>query len=70
MVSQIPFPEDIEQGWMKDFVYFPDLTMDCIRYYAKKVFQKKVKGGCKSSHANHVRNVEFNNISDCIRFVF
>ena len=29
----IPFPEDIEQGWMKDFVYFPDLTMDCIRYY-------------------------------------
>ena len=32
----IPFPEDIEQGWMKDFVYFPDLTMDCIRDYAKK----------------------------------
>ena len=32
----IPFPEDIEQGWMKDFVYFPNLTMDCIRDYAKK----------------------------------
>ena len=37
----IPFSEDIEQGWMKDFVYFPDLTMDCIRDYAKKSSSEK-----------------------------
>ena len=37
----IPFPEDIERGWMKDFVYFPDLTMDCIRDYAKKSISEK-----------------------------
>ena len=43
----IPFPEDIEQGWMKDFVYFPDLTMDCL--CQEKYFRKRVKGGCKSS---------------------
>ena len=67
----IPFPEDIEQGWMKDFVYFPDLTMDCIRDYAKKsISEKGLKEGANLQHANHVRNVEFNNISDCIRFVF
>ena len=65
----IPFPEDI--GWMKDFVYFPDLTMDCIRDYAKKsISEKGLKEGANLQYANHVRNVEFNNISDCIRFVF
>ena len=37
----IPFPEDIEQGWMKDFVYFPDVTMDCKEIMPRKVFQKK-----------------------------
>ena len=37
----IPFPEDIEQGWMKDFVYFPDLTMDCEEIMPRNVCQKK-----------------------------
>ena len=37
----IPFPEDIEQGWMKDFVYFPDLTMDCIRDFLDSCFMER-----------------------------
>ena len=50
-------PEDIEQGWMKDFVYFPDLTMDCIRDYAKKsISEKGLKEDANLQHANHVRN--------------
>ena len=35
----IPFPEDIEQSWMKDFVIFQ--IMDCIRDYAKKSISEK-----------------------------
>ena len=34
----------------------------------RKVFQKGE--GAILQHANHVRNVESNNISDCIKFVF
>ena len=64
----IPFPEDIEDI-MK--IYIPDLSMDCIIYYAKKsISEKGSKEGANLQHANHVRNVEFNNISDCIKFVF
>ena len=56
---------------MKDFVYFPDLTMECIREYAKKsISEKGLKEGANLQHANRVRNVEFNNISDYIKFVF
>ena len=66
----ILFPEDIEQGWMKDFVYFPDLTMDCLRDYAKKsISEKGLNEGANLQRDNHVRNVEFNNISDSIKFV-
>ena len=67
----IPFPEDIAEGWMKEFVYFPDVTMDCLRNYAKKsISEKGFKEGANLHRANHVRNVEFNNISDCIKFGF
>ena len=67
----IPFPEDIEQGWMTDFVYFPDLTMDCVRDYAKKsITEEGLNEGANLQRANRVRNVEFNNISNCIKFVF
>ena len=38
----IPFPEVILQGWMNDYSYYPDLTMDCLTDYAKKVYLKKV----------------------------
>ena len=27
----IPFPEVIQQGWMKEYVYFPYLTMDYLK---------------------------------------
>ena len=33
---KIPFPEEIVAGWMKDLVYLPDLTRDCLKSYAKK----------------------------------
>ena len=56
---------------MKDFVYFPDLTMDCFRDYAKKsISENGLKEGANLRRAKHVGNVEFNNISDCIKFVF
>ena len=51
-VDGITIPKDIKQGccWMKDFVYFPDLTMDCLRDYAKKsISEKGLKEGCESS---------------------
>ena len=38
----IPFPEVIMQGWMNDYIYYPNLTMDCLTHYAKKVYLKKV----------------------------
>ena len=39
--------------------------------YAKKsISEKRLKEGANLQHANHVKNVEFNNISDCIKFVF
>ena len=50
---------------MKDYIYFPDLTMDCLTDYAKKnIPEKDCKDGANLYRANHVRNVEFNNISD------
>ena len=67
----IPFPEVIQQGWMKVYVYFPDLTMDCLNEYAKKsISEKGCKEGENLQRAGHVRNVQFNNISDCIKFGF
>ena len=42
---KIPFPEEIVAGWMKDLVYLPDLTLDCLKSYAKKsVAEKGFKG--------------------------
>ena len=26
---KIPFPEELELGWMSDFTYIPHITMDC-----------------------------------------
>ena len=45
--------------------------MNCLRDYAKKsISAKGFNEGANIQRANHVRNVEFNNISDCIKFVF
>ena len=43
---KIPFPEEIVAGWMKDLVYLHDLTLDCLKSYAKKsVAEKGFKEG-------------------------
>ena len=47
----IPFPEDIEEDWMKDFVYFPDQTMDCLRECQEKYFS----GTTNKSVNNHTK---------------
>ena len=56
---------------MNDYSYYPDLTMDCLTDYAKKsISEKGCKEGANLHRANHVRNVQFNNISDCIKYGF
>ena len=60
----IPFPAVIMKDWVKDYIYFPNLTMDCLEDYAreKSIAVKGCKKGANLHRANHVRNVEFNNI--------
>ena len=59
------------QGWIKDYLYYPDLTKECLTNFAKKgISEKGCKEGANLHCANHVRNVEFNNISDCIKYGF
>ena len=54
---------------MKDLVFLPDLTLDCLKSYAKKsVSEKGFKEGKNLQLANHVRSVQYNNISDCIKY--
>ena len=36
ITDKIPFPEEIVAGWMKDLVYLPDLTLDCLKSTCKK----------------------------------
>ena len=40
------------------------------RLCKKSISENGLKEGANLQHANHVRNVEFNNISDYINFVF
>ena len=68
---QIPFPEELACGWFKDFCYYPNLTLDCLKDYAKKcVVEKAFKEGLNLSNGNHVSNVEFNNIAECLKYCF
>ena len=68
---KIPFPEELELGWMSDFTYIPHITMDCLKRYAKKsISEKSFREGMNLNSANHVSNVQFNNISSCIKYAF
>ena len=68
---KIPFPEEIVAGWMKDLVYLPDFTLDCLKSYSKKsVAEKGVKEGENVQLTNHVRSVEHNNISELHKVLF
>ena len=37
--TYIYIPEVIMQGWMNDYIYYPDLTMDCLTDYAKNIWK-------------------------------
>ena len=68
---KIPFPEELGPGWMSEFTYIPHITMDCLKKYAKKsISEKSFREGMNLNSANHVSNVQFNNISSCIKYVF
>ena len=56
---------------MSDFTYIPHITMDCLKRYAKKsISEKSFREGMNLNSANHVSNVQFNNISSCIKYAF
>ena len=56
---------------MKDFTYMPDLTIDNLkRYVTRGQSQKAFDEGMNLQRANHVHNVEVNNISECINYCF
>ena len=45
---------------MKDFVYFPNVTLDCVKHYAKRsIAMKGYQEGLNLRLANHVNSVEF-----------
>ena len=56
---------------MKDFTYLPDLTIGNLKDYAMRgQSQKAFDEGMNLQRANHVHNVEVNNISECINYCF
>lgn len=68
---KIPYPEELMLGWMREYVYFPDITTACIKEYAtKSISEKGYREGHNLMLADHVTNVEFNNISSCLKFCF
>ena len=68
---QIPFPEELTSGWFSDLCYYPDLTLDCLKDYAKRsVAEKAFKEGLNLNNGNHVSHVEFNNIAECLKYCF
>lgn len=68
---KIPFPEQITTGWMTEYMYYPDITTKCLLEYAQKSLAvKALNEGENLINAGHVKNVEFNNISQCLRYCF
>ena len=68
---QIPFPKELTSGWFKDLCYYPNLTLDCLKHYAKRsVVEKAFKEGLNLNNGNHVSHVEFNNIAECLKYGF
>ena len=71
---QIPFPEELTFGWFSDLCYYSDLTLDCLKDYVKRsVAEKAFKEGLnlnKWQPSDHVSHVEFNKISECLKYCF
>ena len=68
---QILFPEELTSGWFSDLCYYSDLTLDCLKDYAKRsIAEKAFKEGLNLNNGNHVSHVEFNNISEYLKYCF
>ena len=57
-------------NWLKGSYYFPDMMMsDMEAYLSKNNDMKSAKEGKNLYESGHVTDVEYNNISDCLKFV-
>ena len=68
---QIPLPDELVMAWVAGSSCFPDVNIDCLQKYAvKSISRKGLKEGLNLQNAQHINNVEFNNISDSLSYCF
>ena len=66
----LPFPENFS-NWVGGSQYFPDMTMsDYEDYLSKNNDKKSAKERKNLYESRHVSDIEYNNISDCLRFCY
>ena len=66
----LPFPEKLD-NWLKRSYHFPDMMMsDMEAYLSKNNNRKSAKEGKNLYERGHVTEVEYNNISDCLKFCY
>ena len=66
----LPFPEDLA-NWSSGSQYFPDTTMtDIETYLFENNDRKSMKEGKSLYESGHVSDVEYNNISECVKFCY
>ena len=66
----LPFPEDLA-NWSSGSQYFPDTTMtDIETYLFENNDRKSMKEGKNLYESGHVSDVEYNNISECVKFCY
>lgn len=69
--SALLLPEEIEFGWIREYVYNKELTLKSVKDYAKlNSSEHDYEEGRKIFKTNRVRNVEFNNITANIGYCF
>ena len=66
----LPLPKELE-NWLSGSHNCPDMTMNDIELYLSKSNDRKsAKEGKNLYESGHVSEVEFNNISDCLKFCY
>ena len=66
----LPLPKELE-NWLSGSHNFPDITMNDIELYLSKSNDRKSAKEGKNLYENgHVSEVEFNNISNCLKFCY
>ena len=66
----LPLPEELE-NWVSGSHNFPDMKMNDIELYLSKSNDRKsAKEGKNLYESGHVSEVEYNNISDCLKFCY